>query len=112
MTDIDFETSRRPNGGRAFPKDSSVSGHSKGPAIRRFFCLSSLVLIGFGVALLVAGALCRSASTIPEWIGVALLTAGMVVMIFVTGRTAKTTNNRRDQLSGGGSPPSSRNFVS
>lgn len=95
MTDIDFETSRRPNGGRAFPKDTGGNGHSRGPAIRRFFCLSSLILIGFGGALLIAGALCRSASTMPEWIGIALLTAGMVVMIFVTGRTAKTTNHRK-----------------
>ena len=95
MTDIDFETSRRSNGHSSFLKDNSGSNRSKAPLLRRLFCLSSLVLIGFGGALLVAGALCRSASTLPEWIGAALLTAGMVVMIFVTGRTAKTTNNRR-----------------
>jgi hypothetical protein len=111
MTDIDFQTFRGPNSRRDFSKDSR-SRHSKGLALRRFFCLSSLVLIGFGAALLIAGALCRSASTLPEWIGIALMTAGMVVMIFVTGRTAKTTNSRKDQPSGGGSSPSSRNFVS
>lgn len=95
MTDIDFETSRRPNGSRASPRDNGVNGHSKDRGLRRLFCLSSLILIGLGGALLIAGALCRSASTLPEWVGIALLTAGMVVMIFLTGRTAKTTNHRK-----------------
>ncbi|MGI2033580.1 hypothetical protein ACRQ1B_14405 [Rhizobium panacihumi] len=48
--------------------------------------LGSLTLVLVGSALLLTGALCRNTATLPEWTGIAPVTAGMVILIFLTGR--------------------------
>lgn len=97
MTDIDFDSPRRASIRRELQKRNSLDAHAScAQTTRKIFCLSSLILVTVGVALLIIGAVCRTTSGLPEWAGVAPLTAGMVIMIFLAGRTAKATNGRRD----------------
>jgi hypothetical protein len=83
MTNINFES---PDRQKSRNKLASVFRHSGEYAARDLLRLGSFTLVLIGAALLVAGAVCRSASTLPEWIGVAPVTAGMVILIFLTGR--------------------------
>ncbi|MGE7368855.1 hypothetical protein ACQKKX_07235 [Neorhizobium sp. NPDC001467] len=82
MTHIDLETSRR-----SFLARLTNGFRKSGPLrARDLFRLSSLALVLLGAALFALGAVCRSAATLPEWAGIAPFTAGMVILIFLTGR--------------------------
>ncbi|MGF9564892.1 hypothetical protein [Neorhizobium sp. JUb45] len=87
MTDIDFENSRRPSRTREL-LNGTASEHrrTRGSSARNLFCVSSLSLIAIGIFLMIVGAVCQSTSALPEWTGIAPLTAGLVILIFLTGR--------------------------
>jgi hypothetical protein len=92
MTDINFGSSgtsskhRNSSRSNSWRRIASLFRTSGEYAARDLLRLGSLTLVLVGAALLVAGALCRTASTLPEWAGIAPVTAGMVILIFLTGR--------------------------
>ena len=87
MTDINFGSSGASSKHRnSWRRLASIFRTSGEYAARDLLRLGSLTLVLVGLALLIAGALCRSASTLPEWTGIAPVTAGMVILIFLTGR--------------------------
>ncbi len=83
MTDMNFE-----NSGRQKPlhKLAAIFRSSGEYAARDLLKLGSLTLVLIGAALLVTGAFCHNTAALPEWTGVAPITAGMVILIFLTGR--------------------------
>lgn len=87
MTNIEFDTSRRAALRRTFlSRVMAVFRKGRHFELRDLFRLSSLTLVLIGSILLILGAVCRSASALPEWAGIAPVTAGMVILIFLTGR--------------------------
>lgn len=87
MTDINFENDRhgqqrsrnRTGLGLLFSRIGGHVGHD-------LFRLSSAILVLLGLALLATGAICVGATNLPQWSGLVLTTAGMVILIFLTGR--------------------------
>lgn len=83
MTNINFEPSDRR---KPWHRIASVFRHSGEYAARDLLKLGSLTLVLIGAVLLVTGALCHNTAALPEWTGIAPITAGMVILIFLTGR--------------------------
>ncbi len=83
MTNINFEPSdrRKPR-----HRIASIFRNSGEYAARDLLKFGSLTLVLIGALLLVAGALCRNTAALPEWTGIAPVTAGLVILIFLTGR--------------------------
>lgn len=83
MTDMNFETSGRKKSRHKLADIFRTSGEY---AARDLLRLGSLTLVLIGAALLVTGAVCHNSAALPEWAGIAPVTAGMVILIFLTGR--------------------------
>ncbi|WP_432294381.1 hypothetical protein [Rhizobium panacihumi] len=80
---MNFESSSRQKSRHKLASLFRISGEY---AARDVLRLGSLTLVLVGSALLLTGALCRNTATLPEWTGIAPVTAGMVILIFLTGR--------------------------